>query len=87
VGVRNRRLSLADHPGHRHSPDWYDQSAEPTVLAPGDRFFVPCDGGPSQSRLELFPPRLEIHEHDGTYVLVDDGPRAAWRYLFLPHAP
>jgi hypothetical protein len=47
---------------------------------------VPCDGGPSISRLEAFPPRLEIAERDGTYVLVDIGPRSGWRYEFVPSA-
>ena len=46
---------------------------------------IPCDGdGPSQSRLVRFPPPLEIEERTGTYVLVDDGEPAAWRYLFVP---
>jgi hypothetical protein len=79
-----RASRFLDHPGPRHSPDWYDQSGEATVLAAGDRLFVPCDGGPSQSRLEMYPPRLEIQEGDGMYVLVDDGPRAHWRYVFVP---
>jgi hypothetical protein len=73
-----------DHPGPRHSPDWYDQSAEATVLDEGDRLFVPCDGGPSTSRLEMYPPRLEIEERDGIYVLRDIGPRHDWRYEFVP---
>jgi hypothetical protein len=72
------------HPGPRHSADWYDQSGEPTVLEAGDRLLVPCQGGPSISRLELFPPRLEIEEDDGMYVLVDEGPRAQWTYVFIP---
>jgi hypothetical protein len=38
------------------------------------------------SRLEMFPPRLEIEEPDGMYVLQDDGPPEQWRYLFVPHA-
>lgn len=79
------RRSAPDGP--RHSPDWYDQSREPVVLAPGDPLFVPCVGGPSVSRLEHFPPRLELTEPDGTYVLEDDGPRDTWRYVFLPHDP
>jgi hypothetical protein len=54
------------------------------VLEAGDRLFVPCEGGPSVTRLEMFPPRLEIEEDDGTYVLVDDGPRAHWAYVFIP---
>ena len=64
----------ADRAAPRQSPDWYDQSGETTVLMAGDRLFVPCEGGPCRSRLEHFPPRLEIDEHDGTYVLADIGP-------------
>ena len=45
---------------------------------------MPCEGGPSSSRLEMFPPRLEIDEDDGMYVLFDDGPRDQWRYVFVP---
>jgi hypothetical protein len=56
-------------------------------LQPGDRFLVLCEGGPSTSRLEAFPPRLEVQEHDGVYVLVDDGPRDEWRYVFVPRKP
>ena len=70
--------------GARHSAGWYDQSGEAVVLEPGDRLFVGCEGGPCASRLETFPPRLEIEERTGTYVLVDDGPRSDWRYLFIP---
>jgi hypothetical protein len=70
----------------RHSARWYDQTAEPVPLQPGDRFFVPCEGGPSTSRLETFPPRLEVEERDGMYVLVDDGPRDEWRYVFVLNA-
>lgn len=46
--------------------------------------FIPCEGGPSTSRLEQYPPPLEIEEHEGTYVLVDDGPLDKWRYVFVP---
>jgi hypothetical protein len=53
-------------------------------LHPGDRFFIRCEGGPSTSRLEAFPPRLEVEESDGVYVLDDDGRRDQWRYLFVP---
>jgi hypothetical protein len=74
-------------PGPRHSPGWYDQRDEDVALAEGDRLFVPCHGGPSVSRAEVFPPRLEIAEPDGTYVLVDVGPRADWHYEFVPRAP
>ena len=45
---------------------------------------IPCDGGPSRSRLERFPPPVEVIERGGLYVLVDDGPAEAWRYLFVP---
>jgi hypothetical protein len=80
-----RPLGRPAPPGPRHAADWYDQSGEPTALDVGDRLFVPCEGGPCWSRLERFPPRLEIEEPEGTYVLLDDGPRADWRYLFVPH--
>jgi hypothetical protein len=45
---------------------------------------VPCHGGPSTSRLETYPPRLEVGERGGTYVLDDDGPPERWRYVFVP---
>jgi hypothetical protein len=54
------------------------------ALASGDRLFGPCEGGPCISRLEHFPPRLEIGEQGGTYVLLDVGPRADWKYIFVP---
>jgi hypothetical protein len=54
------------------------------VLEPGDRMLIPCAGGPCTSRLELYPPRLEIQESDGIYVLHDGGPRQDWRYEFVP---
>ena len=34
--------------------------------------FVACEGGPSVSRLEYFPPRLEVPEKGGVYVLADE---------------
>jgi hypothetical protein len=80
-----RASRFLDHPGPRHSPDWYDQSGELTVLDVGDRLFISCEGGPCISRLETFPPRLEIEESGGVYVLIDVGPREQWRYLFVPH--
>ena len=46
---------------------------------------IPCDGGPSWSRLEDFPPRLEIEDRGGMYVLVDDGAPPEWRYQFIAH--
>jgi hypothetical protein len=51
----------------------------------GDRLFIHCDGGPCLSRLEIFPPRLEIEERSGLYVLMDEGPPHEWSYLFVPH--
>jgi len=79
-----RRYSAYPYRGDdRHSDRWYDQSAEAIVLHPGDRFFIPCEGGPSTSRLEAFPPRLEVEESDGVYVLEDEGPRDQWRYIFV----
>jgi hypothetical protein len=50
----------------------------------GDRMLLPCEGGPSQSRLVRFPPPLEVEERDGVYVLQDDGPPQQWSYLFVP---
>ena len=45
---------------------------------------IACEGGPCLSRLEYFPPRLEVHEAEGTYVLIDIGTCNEWRYLFVP---
>ena len=84
VVVVNRGARRGADAGPRHSPGWYDQSAEVTELREGDRLFIPCEGGPAATRLELFPPRLELDERDGTYVLDDDGPRDRWRYVFVP---
>ena len=78
-----RGAKYLHHPGPRHSPDWYDQSGEAVVLSAGDRLIIECVGGPSRSRVELFPPRLEIEERTGTYVLEDSGPRLDWRYVFV----
>ena len=58
--------------------------SEERVIRPGERMFVPCRGGPCLSRLERFPPRLEIEERGGTYVLVDEGQPDEWRYVFVP---
>jgi hypothetical protein len=82
--MRPRRTPPVEDAAERHSPDWYDQSRETVVLEPGDRLFIACEGGPSTSRLERFPPRLEIPERDGLYVLDDDGSRDGWRYVFVP---
>jgi hypothetical protein len=53
-------------------------------LGPGDRMFVRCRGGPSHSRLERYPPPLEIQERGGVYVLEDEGPPEEWCYQFVP---
>ncbi|HEY6427325.1 MAG TPA: hypothetical protein VIX84_08840 [Acidimicrobiales bacterium] len=37
------------------------------------------------SRLEYFPPRLEIDEQGGLYVLEDEGELHDWRYVFVPY--
>ena len=50
----------------------------------GDPLLLPFEGGPSQARLEHFPPRVEIDERGGTYVLVDEGEPHEWRYVFVP---
>ena len=67
----------------RHTIEWYDQSAWPYPLKPGDRVFIRCDGGPGLSRLEVFPPSLELNKPGGTYVLADDGPPHDWIYHWM----
>ncbi len=67
----------------RHSEAWYGNTLVDRPLRRGDRVFIGCEGGPCLSRLETFPPRLEIPEKGGIYVLVDDGPHDAWTYLFV----
>ncbi len=59
-------------------------SASPFEPADGDRLLIPCNGGPSVSRLVYHPPPVEIEEHGGNYVLDDTGPRGGWHYVFLP---
>ena len=58
-----------------------------SMVEPGERMFIPCEGGPSTSRLVRFPPPVEVEEHDGVYVLIDDGPPEQWKYLFVPRVP
>ena len=50
----------------------------------GERMLLWCEGGPSISRLELYPPPLEVPVAGGIYVLVDDGPPQDWHYHFEP---
>jgi len=68
----------------RHSEEWYGDALTDTSLQRDDRMFIRCEGGPCISRLEAFPPRIEIPEKSGIYVLVDDGPPEAWAYQFMP---
>ena len=68
----------------RHSVGWYSQATADGMLRPGARLLIRCDEGPCLSRLETFPPRLEIPDQGGLYVLVDDGPVEAWKYQFVP---
>lgn len=56
-------------------------------MEPDDRLLVPCEGGPSPSRLVRCPPPLEVPERGGCYVLVDEGPVAEWRYRWVPDEP
>jgi hypothetical protein len=68
----------------RHSEWWYGSSLRDATRRGGDRVFIRCVGGPCLSRLETFPPRLEIQEKTGLYVLVNEGPLDAWSYQFVP---
>ena len=74
---------LPGDPDARHSEGWYGDALGNTALQRGDRMFIRCEGGPCMSRLETFPPRIEIPEKSGIYVLVDDGPPEAWMYQFV----
>jgi hypothetical protein len=67
--------------GRQNRPD----EPEPQFIRLGDRIFVQCEGGPCLSRLERFPPQLQIEEQGGTYVLIDEGEPQDWRYLFVPN--
>jgi hypothetical protein len=69
--------------GPRHTAAWYSAVGDEFMVKPGDRLLIPCDGGPSISRLEIFPPPLEIEERGGMYVLEDEGAPAQWRYRFV----
>jgi hypothetical protein len=70
----------------RHSADWYADVLTAFSPRPHDRMFIPCLGGPCASRLETFPPRLELRERSGVYVLVDEGPPEKWSYQFVSNA-
>ena len=49
----------------------------------GDEMMIWCEGGSALLKRQTFPPAVEIAEPDGVYVLHDDGPPAAWRYVFV----
>jgi hypothetical protein len=70
-------------PEARHSGEWYGDALRDTPLQRGDRMFIRCEGGPCISRLEVFPPRIEVQEKGGLYVLVDEGPLESWLYKFV----
>jgi len=67
----------------RHSEEWYVDALRNSPPQRGDRIFIRCEGGPCLSRLETFPPRIEIQEKSGLYILVDDSPTEAWIYQFV----
>jgi hypothetical protein len=64
-------------------PAFWDGASDDEGVQDGDRMLIPCNGGPSISRLIRYPPPLEIDERGGVYVLVDDGPPELWRYEFI----
>ena len=53
-------------------------------MEPGEEMMIWCEGGTSSLKRQTYPPELELVEGDGMYVLHDDGPPAAWRYVFVP---
>ena len=67
----------------RHSEHWYADTLRTDRLRNGDQLFIRCHGGPCLSRLETFPPRVEVQEKGGVYVLVDDGPIEDWAHEFV----
>jgi hypothetical protein len=76
---------VSGDPEARHSEEWYRATPEGTPRR-GDKMFIRCEGGPCLSRLETFPPRIEVPERGGLYVLVDEGPVASWLYQFVAAA-
>ena len=69
--------------GPRHSVAWYRERFGSDPVPEGGHLMIPCDGGPSTMRFEVFPPRLEIEVRGGVYVLADEGHHYAWRYHFV----
>ncbi len=82
----HRIVGDTDRPRGTHSPEWYRPLLDAGAVRVGDQMLIRCVDGPSISRLETFPPPLEVEEPGGVYVLDDDGPVYAWRYLFVPKA-
>ena len=73
--------------GPRHTPDWYEQEGRERPCAwVGQRMLIRCNGGPCFSRLDTFPPLLELDVPGGHYTLVDDGPAHEWWYRFAPNS-
>ena len=66
-----------------HSAEWYRPLLEAGQVRLGDQMLIRCEGGPSISRLESFPPALEVSEPGGVYVLDDNGPVYSWHYVFV----
>jgi len=66
--------------------EWWRLLLDAGLVGLGDQMVIRCEGGPSISRLESFPPPLEIPEPGGVYVLDDDGPVHAWHYVFVTRA-
>jgi hypothetical protein len=61
--MATRRSHFPYVDGARHPADWrHDRLAEESMIQPGDRMFARCESGPSISRLETYPPQLEIEE-------------------------
>jgi hypothetical protein len=58
---------------------------ERPVLRDDGRRLIPCEGGPSQSRLVHGEPPQEIADRGGLYVL-DDADLDALRYVWIADA-
>lgn len=80
-------MARAQQNGASRAPStrrWGSLTEQHGIVDDSDRMLIPCEGGPSISRLVRYPPPPEIDERGGIYVLVDDGPPALWRYDFVP---
>lgn len=77
-------------PGAGHGSNTHRRSGPGTMagVEQGERMLIPCaGGGPCTSRLENYPPPLEIEERGGMYILVDDGLPDRWRYDWVADRP